>query len=283
MLREYLSLLLYSTKPPRVSAAAPAPENVLTSPENWTNLFAPEAGMRLPSRLPVQALSERKPISSNSNLVLVGTIVLSSRPEDSRAILWSEGMKQPKLVRVNTQVEPGAILASVTRDKAVIDRGATQEQVDLLPVGSKSRQTSGTVEHSPPTRRTPDTRQQAPAEPSADEALRVERIDENSFALDEAGLTHLYGNINQFMANVRITPHLEGNVSAGYRMAAIRSGTAFDKLGFRSGDILQNVNGVALSSPEKLYTIFQNLKDEKMVSVDIIRQGKKNTLKYEIK
>ncbi len=32
-----------------------------------------------------------------------------------------------------------------------------------------------------------------------------------------------------------------------------------------------------------MYTIFQNLKDEKQVTVDIIRQGQKNTLKYEIR
>jgi type II secretory pathway component PulC len=43
------------------------------------------------------------------------------------------------------------------------------------------------------------------------------------------------------------------------------------------------VNGLDVSSPEKLYTIFQNLKDEKKVSVNILRQGQKNTLTYEIR
>ena len=38
-----------------------------------------------------------------------------------------------------------------------------------------------------------------------------------------------------------------------------------------------------LSSPEKLYTIFQNLRDEKKVSVNILRQGQKSTLTYEIR
>ena len=281
MLTKYLSLRAYSTKAARVYAA-PTHTPALPPPEDWTNIFAPTSGMNLPSRLPAQTLSDVRH-AVRSNFVLLGTIV-STYPGDSRAILWSDGMKLPKLVRVNTQVEPGATLASVMRDKAVINRGGSQEHLDLLPIGSRSRSSSVTVEHSPSAIRAPDARQMPPsAEGSSDGSLHVERISENSFALDEAGLAHLSGNINQFMTNIRITPYFEGSTSAGYRIAAIRPGTAFDKLGFRSGDVIQNVNGVTLSSPEKMYTIFQNLKDEKTVSVDIIRQGRKNTLKYEIK
>ena len=280
MLTKYLSLRAYSAKTARVYAA-PTRSTPLPPTENWTNLFAPEAGMQLPSRLPTQTLSDVKH-TVRSNFVLLGTIV-STRPDDSRAILWSDGMKLPKLVRVNTQVEPGATLASVTRDKAVINRGAAQEHIDLLPIGSKSRSPSSTGQQSPSAIRAPDTRQTTATEASSEGALRVESNGENNFVLDEAGLAYLSGNINQFMTNVRITPYFEGSASAGYRLASIRPGTAFDKLGFRSGDIIQNVNGVTLSSPEKMYTIFQNLKDEKTVSVDIIRQGKKSTLKYDIK
>ena len=282
MLTKFLSYLAYSTKPPRASVEAPAQPASPPDPESWTNIFAPTAGMRLPSRLPAFSAPVGGAAGVRSNFTLLGTIV-STRPDDSRAILWADGMKLPKLVRVNTQVEPGAILASVTRDKAVINRGGDQEHLDLLPVGSKSRATSGGVETSPGPARTSGARPAPAAETSADDALRVERIGENSFALDEAGLNHLSANINQFMTNVRLTPYFDGQTSAGYRIAAIRPGTAFDKLGFRSGDVIQNVNSVALSSPEKLYTIFQNLRDEKMVSVDIIRQGSKNTLKYEIR
>jgi type II secretory pathway component PulC len=66
-------------------------------------------------------------------------------------------------------------------------------------------------------------------------------------------------------------------------MAALRPGSAFAQLGFQGGDIIQRINDVELTSPEKMYTIFQNLKDEKHVTVDILRQGKKSTLTYEIR
>ena len=103
--------------------------------------------------------------------------------------------------------------------------------------------------------------------------LRVTRMGENSYSLDESSVSQLTGNINQYMTQVRLIPYFEGNKSAGYRLAAIRPGSAFEQLGFRGGDIIQQVNRVELSSPEKMYTIFQNLKDEKHVTVNIVRQG----------
>jgi general secretion pathway protein C len=85
------------------------------------------------------------------------------------------------------------------------------------------------------------------------------------------------------MTNVRLIPYFEGNKSAGYRVAAIRPGSAFEQLGFRGGDVIQQVNNVDLSTPDKMYTIFQNLKDEKKVTVNILRQGQKSSISYEIR
>jgi general secretion pathway protein C len=154
--------------------------------------------------------------------------------------------------------------------------------LEILPVGSKVR-----ASLSPPVG---ELRSAAPGAPQAAVAssppageIRVNRLADNRYSIDEAGVAQLSGNINQFMTQVRLIPFFEGNKSAGYRIAAIRPGTTFEQLGFQGGDVLQQVNGLDLSSPEKLYTIFQNLKDEKKVSVNILRQGNKNTLTYEIR
>jgi type II secretion system protein C len=281
MLTRFLALRSYSPKAPPAAVSAATRAAAPVSPESWKNIFAPSAGMQLPSRLP--AVTGRSATSgARSNYTLIGTIV-STRPGDSRAILWADGMKLPVAVRVGAEVEPGAVLASVTRDKAWISRGAVREELDLLPVGSKARTPVAGASPASSARVSAAGARQPEASGPPDATLRVERLGENTFAIDEAGVTHLTNNINQFMTHVRLVPYFEGNASAGYRIAAIRPGTAFEKLGFQGGDVLQQVNGVALSSPEKMYTIFQNLKDEKQVTVDIIRQGKKSTLKYEIR
>ena len=190
-------------------------------------------------------------------------------------------MKEPKAFREKEEVEPGAFLSSVERDKVWLTRGAEREMIELLPVGSKGRASRP---------RPPRAAKAAPGAPQAAGTasppagdIRVTRLADNRYSIDEAGVTQLTTNINQYMTQVRLIPFFDGNKSAGYRIAAIRPGTTFEQLGFQGGDVLQQVNGLDVSSPEKLYTIFQSLKDEKKVSVNILRQGQKNTLMYEIR
>ena len=281
-LSRYLSLRAYAPKTAARAVVAPAKPAVPTmQPEQWTNLFAPSQGMKLPSRLPAAGA---KSVSQGprSAFVLVGTIV-SSNPATRRAILWANGMKEPKAFRENEEVEPGAFLSSVERDKVWLTRGGEREMLEILPVGSRTR-ASLSPPAAGPRSAAPGAPQAAGTSPSqAVGDIRVERLADNRFSIDEAGVTQLTTNINQYMTQVRLIPFFEGNKSAGYRIAAIRPGTTFEQLGFQGGDVLQQVNGLDVSSPEKLYTIFQNLKDEKKVSVNILRQGQKNTLTYEIR
>ncbi len=275
-LTTYLGLRAYA---PKAAARPPAPpaERVVPTmpPEQWTNLFAPTQGMNIPSRLPAAGAKSASQ-APRTAFVLVGTIV-SSSPATRRAILWATGMKEPKAYREKEEVEPGAFLSSVERDKAWLTRGGKREMLELLPVGSKAR---ATLSLSAP----PAAPQQAATSPPPTAGdIRVERLADNRFSIDEAGVSQLSTNFNQFMTQVRMVPYFEGNKAAGYRLAAIRPGTTFERLGFQGGDVLQQVNGLDLSSPEKIYAIFQNLKDEKKVSVNILRQGQKNTLTYEIR
>jgi general secretion pathway protein C len=280
-LSSYLSLRAYAPKSPVRPAAAAERAVPAMPPDQWINLFAPAQGMKLPSRLP-SANAKSASQGPRTAYILVGTIV-SSNPATRRAILWANGMKDPKAFREQEEVEPGAFLSSVERDKAWLTRGKEREMLEILPVGSKAR-----VFPSPPVaglkNAAPGAPQAAGTAPSQTPGdIRVERLADNRFSIDEAGVAQLTGNINQFMAQIRLIPFFEGNKSAGYRIAAIRPGTTFERLGFQGGDVLQQVNGLDVSSPEKLYTIFQNLKDEKKVSVNILRQGQKNTLTYEIR
>ncbi len=96
--------------------------------------------MKLASRLPT-ANGKTASQAPRTNFVLVGTIV-SSTPSGSRAILWANGMKEPKAFREKEEVEPGAILSSVERDKVWIKRGNEREKLEILPVGSHGRPTA---------------------------------------------------------------------------------------------------------------------------------------------
>lgn len=271
----YLSTRYYvpPPPPPKGEETAPGGRAGGLPPEQWTNVFAPASGMDIPSRYPGSVAGPAP--ASSSSYILLGTISSDSRTA-RRAILWAEGMKEPVLAREHAEIEPGIRVASIERDHVWISRGPAREKLDLLPVGSRTRSVAAPA---PP----PAAARPSRAVTPTNSAINISKIDENTFSLDEATVTELTENINQFMTQVRIIPYFEANESAGYRLAAMRPGSAFAQLGFRGGDIIQRVNDVELTSPEKMYTIFQNLKDEKRVTVDILRQGQKSTLTYEIR
>ncbi|HEX8042762.1 hypothetical protein [Candidatus Deferrimicrobium sp.] len=137
-LTRYLGMRAYSPKGTAQAAASPAGRALPDiPPEQWNNLFAPGDGMNLASRLPaVNAKSGSQ--ASRTAFVLVGTIV-SSTSSARRAILWASSMKEPKAFREKDEVEPGAFLASVERDKVWITRGKEREKLEILPVGSRAR------------------------------------------------------------------------------------------------------------------------------------------------
>ena len=137
-LTRYISLLAYSPK----GAAAPVPpaagRGVPATPvEEWTNLFAPGDGMGMASRLPATGPKGASG-AARTGFVLVGTIV-STKPSASRAILWADGMEEAKAFREKEEIEPGAFVASVERDKVWIARGTEREKLEILPVGSRGR------------------------------------------------------------------------------------------------------------------------------------------------
>jgi len=138
VLTRYLGLLVYSPKGTAQAAASlAAPDNSAMMPAEWNNLFAPRDGMKLASRLPAMD-GKSASQAPRSAFVLVGTIG-SSTSAMRRAILWATGMKEPKAFREKEEIEPGAILASVERDKVWILRGKEREKLEILPVGSRGR------------------------------------------------------------------------------------------------------------------------------------------------
>ncbi len=140
-LTRYLSLRAYAPiSAARAAAPVPAQAAPAPPPEQWNNLFAPKDGMKMASRLPA-ANGKSASQGPRTAYLLVGTIV-SSSPAARRAILWANGMKEPKAFREKEEVEPGAILSSVERDKAWISRGKDREKLEILPVGSRTRPTA---------------------------------------------------------------------------------------------------------------------------------------------
>ena len=72
---------------------------------------------------------------------------------------------------------------------------------------------------------------------------------------------------------IRPTPYFSDGAQLGYRVYPGSNRKQFMSLGLLSGDLITNVNGVALNDAQKAMTIFQEIENENQVSLTIIRNN----------
>lgn len=92
----------------------------------------------------------------------------------------------------------------------------------------------------------------------------------------------LYGNPESLADVVRISAVRRGNDLVGYRIAPGKAAREFTALGFKSGDIVTRVNGLALSDPSNTVRLYQEMRSAKAASFELTREGESVTLNVDI-
>ena len=80
------------------------------------------------------------------------------------------------------------------------------------------------------------------------------------------------------MAQAKIVPGKDGLV-----ITAIKPGSVFRRLGLRNGDVIEGVNGRNVQSVDDALVIYNRLRNDASVTVDIMRRGRKRTMQYSIR
>lgn len=78
-------------------------------------------------------------------------------------------------------------------------------------------------------------------------------------------------------------PWMNNGKMEGFKLDYITKGSFFEKLGLQAGDILQRINGVELRDPGMALSLFQQLRSERNVAVDVLRSNQRTTLAYDIR
>ncbi len=189
---------------------------------------------------------------------LVGMVNGKGGP--SYAFFEDPDKRRQFLVKEGDTVSEGVLLKSVDDDKAILSVGKREF---TLYIEYKKDEKKTAYHTSRPAR--------AKAEPEAAGSVISRREVENSLK-----------NLNVVMTQARVIPYMIGGESKGYRVFAIRPQSIYTKIGLKNGDVIQRVNGVELNSPDKAYYLFQQLKNEKKITLDILRRGKKVSIPIEV-
>ncbi len=102
------------------------------------------------------------------------------------------------------------------------------------------------------------------------------------FTIDQAEIENAMSNLDRLYTDIRAVPNFSGGKVSGMKILSVRRGSIFSKLGLKRGDVLQRINGIDLDV-RRGFEIFNQLKDKKSLTLDLIRQGSNQTFEYEIR
>lgn len=105
---------------------------------------------------------------------------------------------------------------------------------------------------------------------------------DNRFAITRAEAEKARSNLGELMKQARMEPHVVNGKTDGFVVRMIKPNTIFTALGLQVGDIVKEVNGLALDSPEKALQIFQQLREAQHIVVAVVRNDAPLSLEYNL-
>lgn len=111
----------------------------------------------------------------------------------------------------------------------------------------------------------------------------VRKLSEGKYVIDQREVASSTENLNQLLTQARALPFIEQGKTVGFRISEIVPGSLYEKIGLVNGDVIQRVNSQDVDDPGKFFQLYQGLKDEKQVSIDLLRNGQRQTVNYDIR
>lgn len=196
---------------------------------------------------------------SNLPLRLVGTIV---RPDSkiSLATVRFLGVDRRENYFEDSSIDALAVVERVERERLIFRNKATG-RLEYIRIGAfdpKLAATSSLIDDAS----------------SNDKELHVER----------KAVDHALENLAQVINDASAVPVTSPNGAIiGFRLAYIKSGSIYEKLGLKQGDVLLAVNGTTLNSPSTALDLYEQLRNSSLINLRIERNSRQIGLTYLIR
>src|SRR5205809_6500350 len=208
-------------------------------------------GVQLFGRATARApAAEASVAPSNLNMTLTG---VAARARGGCALVIMQGQPEAAFCS-GEEVSPGVRLDTVERDRIVIVRNGVREAVFMKDAEGGA---AGVALPPPPI---------------------VQPIGTDRQLVDRRQLQQQLGR-PEFLNQALIVPNPDG----GFLVRQVQAGSLYEKLGLRPGDVIKNVNGQPLTSMDDVMRLYQQFGTAQRVLVDVQRQGRSETLYYDMR
>jgi type II secretion system protein C len=93
----------------------------------------------------------------------------------------------------------------------------------------------------------------------------------------------VFSKVNQILTQIAISPHMVNGQMEGLRLIRVPSESIVYELGGRSGDIIKRVNGHELDQVDQMYKLWENVKDDSLITVDLERKNQLYSYSFDIR
>src|SRR6185369_3499415 len=188
----------------------------------------------------------------------------------SYSIIEDLGARKQGVYGINAPVPGGATVKTIEWDKVILAHNGKDEVLELA-----SKALPGIK---------PAPAAAAPAAaPSPPSGGGIQATGENEFLVPRAEVDSALENMSQLFTQIRAVPHFEGGQSVGFRLFAIRQDSLFDKIGLKNGDIISKINGQEMTDPARAIAMFQELRSERQITVEVTRNKEPLSLSYSLR
>jgi general secretion pathway protein C len=184
---------------------------------------------------------------------------------DGRAVIEDLETRRQELYGVGDEVR-GARVTAISWDRVILERGGVEATLELAPPGERRR-----------------AEPEAATPPETAAGHRIRRTGADAYIVDRRELAGAVDNMSGLMTQLRAVAEVTDGRPAGFRLFQIKEDSIFRRLGLQDGDVVQRVNGTAMSDPASLLAFFEQLRSEPRVAVDIVRAGSARTLVYDLR
>lgn len=194
------------------------------------------------------------PVAESSNYKLIGTI----EGKDFSGAVLEDGSGQV-FYRMHQKLPDGSQLVKVTRSKVTLRR-PEGSMIDILLADEErivTLQTPG--------------------------GKGVKKVSDGKYMVDQGEILASTENLNHMLTQARALPYMEDGKTVGFKISEITPGSIYDKIGIKNGDVIQKVNAQEVDDPAKFFQLYQGLRTERYIAIDLIRGGARQTLNYEIR
>jgi len=113
-------------------------------------------------------------------------------------------------------------------------------------------------------------------------ASRLESESEQEFSIDRDRVEEALADVGNLMRQVRVRPYFEDGNPEGVLLSGVRRNSIFEDMGLQSGDVIRGINGNPIRSVDDAMELYQGLRSERDIQVQIQRDGSIQTISYRV-